>query len=228
MPEPSNNRQLTLLSVSILLAAVLISGSVLLTRSTQSLDRLTRTSQMPEAGLGAMEQRQPAINQPSSPSGSVPTTAPAQRPSSQPVATTASTTKTFTWKEFEMSYPANLVLERTQTGWQLNGSRTANISIVCPAPNSSQYSLFNLTLKADRGYDRTNNHAWDARLLEGTDKNQYDGEPERRMYLIQGAWDQSLQGKEGCDVTLLTDTSRSQNAFTDTYQLAQSLYQSIK
>jgi len=157
-----------------------------------------------------------------------PLTEPQERSRPESVTSTVSTTKTFVWKEFEMSYPSNLVLERTQSGWQLNGSPLANISIQCPVGKWSQHDLLDLRLKADRGYDRRNNHAWDARLFEGTDKNQYDGEPERRVYLVQGAWDQSSQGNEGCEVSLTTDAARAPNAFSETYQLAQSFYRSIK
>lgn len=236
MPESPRNSQLTLLSLAIIVAAVLIAGSVLLSRSSpqpsdELLQRITQTNQMLDARLNALEQPQiAAAPRPSTPSSTAQAVGSPQNPSPQTVATVPPNSKTFTWKEFEMSYPASLSLERTQTGWQLNGNPTSNINIKCPVAKWSQYDYWKLKLDTERSYTRTNGHAWDARLFSGPYKSPYEEteDAEQLLVVIQGAWDQPTGGKEGCEVTLQTDSSKSNRARYDTYELAKSLYQSIR
>ncbi len=231
MPESPRNMQLTFLSLAIIIAAILISGTVWLTRSAvppsnQLMQPSLEMSQKIEARLNALEQKQmPGL------SNQAPTSSASnQIPSSQGATMAKLETKTFTSKEFEMSYPASLSLERTQTGWQLNGNPTSNINIKCPVAKWSQYDYWKLKLDKERSYTRTNGHTWEARLFSGPYKSPYEEteDLERLLVVIQGAWDQSSGGKEGCEVTLQTDSSKSNRARYDTYELAKYIYESIR
>jgi hypothetical protein len=218
MPTSSNNQSL-LLPISILVAGVLISGSVWFTRPS-----LRPTNQLRQQVAG--ERKAPEVQLQNRPV-IMPT-------SSQPVLSNQGsvgslTGKKFTWKEFEVTYPASLSLERTQTGWQLNGStEQSHIGIYCPSTSLTQYAA-NLKVDQERTYTR-NGRTRKAVLLSGPYKSPIDGSenPNELLIVIQGGLDGEGGKQEGCDISLATEASRSNRALYDTYEFAKELYQSIK
>lgn len=234
-----NDSSAKIVSASIIFSALLVVAAVWHTSIKKNPDLNAALKSIAESQL-KINDRLLRIEQERTDKIQIPTPAmPEKNPQETPIKNNATSSPpttgtlpnppiTFTWNEFEAEYPSTFKLEQTQTGWQLNGSSLVNISIECPTSKLTSYPSWNFTEKAHRSYDRRNGRAWDAVLYEGTEKSRYEGEPEYRLYIIQGAWDQASAGKNGCSIALTANNKTSKQAFTEAYALAQQIYQSIK